>query len=76
MLVRSHQAVLDGEVIALGEDGAPSFGRLQERTGWKGGRSRQEPHPNIPILYYVFDLLYDDGYSLLFGAAGRATAAC
>jgi bifunctional non-homologous end joining protein LigD len=65
VLVRSKQAVLDGEVVAIDEDGLPSFGRLQERTGWKGGRSAREPHPTIPILYYVFDLLYDDGYSLL-----------
>jgi bifunctional non-homologous end joining protein LigD len=65
VLVRSKEAVLDGEVVALDEEGLPSFGRLQERTGWKGGRSGTEPHATIPILYYVFDLLYDDGYSLL-----------
>src|SRR5258708_18494867 len=65
VLVRSKQAVLDGEVVAIDEDGLPSFGRLQERTGWKGGRGAREPHPTIPSLYYVFDLLYGDGYSLL-----------
>jgi len=65
VLVRSKEALLDGEVVALDEDGLPSFSRLQERTGWKGGRSAREPHPTIPILYYAFDLLYDDGYSLL-----------
>ena len=65
VLVRSKEAVFDGEVVALDEDGLPSFSRLQERTGWKGGRSAREPHPTIPILYYAFDLLYDDGYSLL-----------
>jgi bifunctional non-homologous end joining protein LigD len=64
-LVRSADAVLDGEVVALDEEGRPSFGRLQERTGWKGGRSSTSPHPSIPILYYVFDILYDDGLSLL-----------
>jgi bifunctional non-homologous end joining protein LigD len=65
LLVRGQTAVLDGEVVALDEDGLPSFGRLQERTGWKGGRSTREPHPTIPILFYVFDLLHDDGRSLL-----------
>ena len=64
-LVRSTDAVLDGEVVALDEEGRPSFGRLQERTGWKGGRSSTSPHPSIPILYYVFDILYDGGLSLL-----------
>jgi bifunctional non-homologous end joining protein LigD len=64
VLLRSREAVLDGEVIALGEDGLPSFGRLQERSGWKGGKTGREPHPTIPVVYYVFDLVYDDGYSL------------
>ncbi|HEV1997735.1 MAG TPA: non-homologous end-joining DNA ligase [Candidatus Dormibacteraeota bacterium] len=64
-LVRSSSAVLDGEVVAIGEDGLPNFGRLQERTGWKGGRSSTSPHPSIPILYYIFDILYDGGLSLV-----------
>ncbi|MDQ6748969.1 MAG: hypothetical protein M3010_12800, partial [Candidatus Dormibacteraeota bacterium] len=64
-LVRPGEAVLDGEVVALDEEGRPSFGLLQERTGWKGGRSSTEPHPSIPILYYCFDLLYHDGAMLV-----------
>jgi len=51
-------------VVAIDENGLPSFGRLQERTGWKGGRSATTPHPTIPILYYVFDILHDGGLSL------------
>ncbi|MEA2645132.1 MAG: bifunctional non-ous end joining protein LigD [Chloroflexota bacterium] len=65
LLTRGREAVLDGEVVALDEEGTMSFGRLQERTGWKGGRAGHEPHPSIPIVYYVFDLLHDDGYSLV-----------
>ena len=64
-LLRAGDAMLDGEVVALDEDGLPSFGRLQERTGWKGGKTSREPHPTIPILYYVFDLVHWEGYSLL-----------
>jgi len=64
MLCRSETAVLDGEVVALDEEGRPSFGRLQERTGWKGGSSGAEPHGSIPIVYYVFDILYDNGLNL------------
>ncbi|MFN2462897.1 MAG: non-homologous end-joining DNA ligase [Candidatus Dormibacteria bacterium] len=63
-LCRSDDLVLDGEVVALDEDGLPSFGRLQERTGWKGGSSGHSPHASIPIVYYVFDLLHDSGHSL------------
>jgi len=65
ILSRSETAVLDGEVVALDEAGMPSFGRLQERTGWKGGRSGAAPHASIPIVYYAFDILYDNGLSLL-----------
>jgi bifunctional non-homologous end joining protein LigD len=64
-LVRSTDAVLDGEVVAVDEQGRPSFGLLQERTGWKGGRSSTTPHPSIAILYYVFDILHDGGLSLV-----------
>ncbi|MFY9615842.1 MAG: non-homologous end-joining DNA ligase [Candidatus Dormiibacterota bacterium] len=65
LLVRSRAAVLDGEVVAMDEEGLPSFGRLQERTGWKGGKTGLEPHGAIPIVYYIFDILHDSGYSLL-----------
>ncbi|MCP4306342.1 MAG: hypothetical protein GY926_01255 [bacterium] len=42
--------VLDGEVVALDENGLPSFERLQARMS--AGRSR------LPITYVVFDLLH------------------
>lgn len=64
LLVRGGAAVLDGEVVALDEEGLPSFGRLQERTGWKGGRTGRESHGTIPIRYYVFDIVHDGAFSL------------
>lgn len=48
------QAILDGEIVALDEDGHPSFQLLQNR----GNDLR--PH----LVYYAFDLLYRDGYDL------------
>src|SRR5205085_3689832 len=48
------QMVLDGEIVALGPDGKLSFQRLQNRAS----------HPDAVIKYYVFDLLYLDGYDL------------
>jgi bifunctional non-homologous end joining protein LigD len=62
--VRGHSAILDGEIVALDEQGRSSFSLMQQRTGFRepgrrGGRNR-----SIPILYYAFDLLYLDGYSL------------
>ena len=48
------QIVLDGEIVALREDGRPSFQALQHRS------SQQERQ----IVFYVFDLLYADGQDL------------
>ncbi len=50
----SHQAILDGEIVVLDKDGKPKFQLLQnfQKTG-KGD-----------IYYYVFDLLYLNGYEI------------
>ena len=48
-----HQAVLDGEVVALDASGAPSFAAMQNRA-----RATR-------IEFWAFDLLYLDGRSLL-----------
>jgi len=53
-LVNAKQAVLDGEVVVLDEEGRPSFQLLQNR-----GR---EPRP---MQYVVYDLVYFDGQRLL-----------
>jgi bifunctional non-homologous end joining protein LigD len=63
--IRARTAILDGEIVALDEQGRASFSLMQQRSGFRepgrrGGRDR-----SIPILYYAFDLLYLDGYSLL-----------
>lgn len=47
-------AIFDGEIVALDEQGRPSFQHLQNRG--------VEPRP--VLLYYAFDLLYRDGYDL------------
>ncbi len=63
--VRARQAVLDGEIVALDEQGRSSFSLMQQRTGiGEGGRKVRIARTDIPLAYYVFDLLYLDGYSL------------
>ncbi|WGQ08701.1 DNA ligase D [Pedobacter gandavensis] len=47
-------AVLDGEVVVLNEKGSANFGALQNWRGEADGALR----------YYVFDLLWYDGYDL------------
>ena len=49
-----NQVVLDGEIVALGEDGRPSFQALQHRSS----------HPKHQIVFYVFDVLHADGEDL------------
>lgn len=56
--------VLDGEVVALDERGAPSFERLQERMHLTGSTEITLAETRVPVIYYVFDLLYLDGLDL------------
>jgi bifunctional non-homologous end joining protein LigD len=56
----ANQMVLDGEVIALDENGRPCFQCLQQYLR----SSRTASWGATPVIYYVFDLLYLDGYEL------------
>lgn len=60
----AETAVLDGEIAVLDEQGRSSFSLIQQRTGIRQGGRRTGSRPDIPVLYYVFDLLYLDGYDL------------
>ena len=58
----SRPAILDGELIVLGEEGVPSFSRVASRvkgSGTEADRTRD------PVSYIAFDLLHLDGRSLL-----------
>jgi len=60
--VKAKNAILDGEVVALDEQGRASFSRMQQRTGFRPGGRRAATNADVPVLYYAFDLLYLDGY--------------
>jgi bifunctional non-homologous end joining protein LigD len=63
--VRASKAILDGEIVALDEHGRASFSLMQQRTGiGEGGRKIRISRRDVPLAYYVFDLLYLDEYSL------------
>ncbi|MDR7869126.1 MAG: non-homologous end-joining DNA ligase [Sporomusaceae bacterium] len=53
--------VLDGEIVALGADGRPSFSRLQHRMGLSSPRTIAKVGSEIPATYIIFDVLYTDG---------------
>jgi bifunctional non-homologous end joining protein LigD len=62
--VRAKSAILDGEVVALDDEGRASFSLMQQRTGFRPGGRRGAAKADVPVLYYAFDLLYLDGYDL------------
>jgi bifunctional non-homologous end joining protein LigD len=62
--VQAKTAILDGEVVALDDQGRPSFSLMQQRTGFRPGGRRGPINASVPVLYYAFDLLYLDGYDL------------
>lgn len=63
--IQARTAILDGEIVALDDQGRPSFGLMQQRTGvGEGGRRIRRTRDDIPVMYYAFDLIYLDGYSL------------
>ncbi|MGI8926691.1 MAG: DNA ligase D [Tepidiformaceae bacterium] len=61
----SREVVLDGEIVALGPGGAPSFERLQTRLGLTSESVIRRRARETPIAYMLFDLLYLDGHSTL-----------
>jgi bifunctional non-homologous end joining protein LigD len=63
--VHARTAILDGEVVALDENGRPSFSLMQQRTGLTGPGKFSAPDAGVAIVYYCFDLLYLDGYNLM-----------
>jgi bifunctional non-homologous end joining protein LigD len=60
--VKAETAILDGEVVALDDEGRPSFSLMQQRTGFRPGGKRGPANADVPVLYFAFDLLYLDGY--------------
>jgi bifunctional non-homologous end joining protein LigD len=62
--VSAKTAVLDGEVVALDDEGRPSFSLMQQRTGFRARGHRTAPKGGITIVYQAFDLIYADGYDL------------
>jgi bifunctional non-homologous end joining protein LigD len=61
--VKADTAIIDGEVVALDDNGNPSFQRLQNLTGF--GTKPAVKGMTAPFLnFFAFDLLYLNGYDL------------
>ena len=61
--IADRRAVLDGEVVALRDDGRPSFQLLQRRMGLTDAAVVRRRAGETPVDYIVFDLLHLDGAS-------------
>lgn len=57
LLVGFDSLILDGEVVAMGEDAVPDFGRLQQRMHVHDQREAIRRAVDVPISYAIFDVL-------------------
>jgi len=58
----ARQAILDGEIVALDESGHSNFQLLQERMHVRAPSEKLVQQ--VPAVYFIFDLIYCDGYDL------------
>lgn len=58
----AKQAVVDGEIVVLDAEGRPDFGLMQQRMNV--ARPSRSQIAEAPVIYYLFDVLYCDGFDL------------
>lgn len=56
-----HDFVADGEIVALGKNGRPSFELLQKRMNLFKPGDVERARAAVPVQLMLFDLLYDAG---------------
>jgi bifunctional non-homologous end joining protein LigD len=57
-LLKVKQAILDGELVVLGDSGVPSFNRVLTRERIRTLTKLAYYSRNYPVNYIIFDLLY------------------
>ncbi|MCW5982341.1 MAG: DNA ligase D [Bryobacteraceae bacterium] len=60
--LQARRAVLDGEIVVLDSEGRSNFERMQSRMNV--ARPTAALLKDAPVDYYIFDILYCDGYDL------------
>src|SRR6202158_5013187 len=58
----ANTVILDGEIVTLDENGRSDFQKLQNRIGVSNPSQRLLEA--IPLHYYLFDLLYCNGFDI------------
>jgi bifunctional non-homologous end joining protein LigD len=61
----SRRAVLDGEIVALDEQGHPSFQRLQPRMHLASESAIRRRMVDTPVVYMIFDVIWLEGRSTM-----------
>jgi bifunctional non-homologous end joining protein LigD len=61
----SRRAVLDGEVVALDEQGRPDFQRLQPRMHVVSESTIRRRVSDTPVVYMIFDVLWLEGHTTM-----------
>ena len=62
--LRCDNAILDGEIAALDEQGRPRFQRIQPRIMATDASAIQQMTKSHPVMFFAFDLLYLNGRDL------------
>ena len=62
--VAAQQAILDGEIAVLDAKGVSRFHLIQPRIANTDPNAIAHLARSTPVVYFVFDLLYLDGYDL------------
>jgi bifunctional non-homologous end joining protein LigD len=60
----AEQAILDGEIAVLNDKGVSQFHLIQPRIANSDPNTIAHLVRSTPVVYFVFDLLYLDGYDL------------
>lgn len=57
----ARSVILDGEMIALGENGTPDFHEVMKRDGIRRLEKVKTMRSIVPVFYMIFDMIYVDG---------------
>ena len=61
--LKAKNVILDGEICALDRKGRSNFQLLQNRIGLQNKAEIQQKVNQIPVWYFIFDILYLNGKS-------------
>jgi bifunctional non-homologous end joining protein LigD len=61
--IGARSAILDGELVALTDDGRPDPARLERRTKPGTDSTMRRRARDSPVVFEIYDLLYLDGHS-------------